>query len=120
MKQKLISLDRWKEISESIIYILEKEYCIDDHEASEVISALAAKENELISFKLSEKSLEIFKRASHLDATHVGNNPLNPAFYVQLDGMDFCLDTNSNRWLKCEWDSVDMDNNEIYTRIKFG
>lgn len=35
---------------------------------------------------------------------------------MKLYGMDFYLDTSSKRW----WDSVDMDTNEIYTKIKFG
>lgn len=120
MIKKLISLDRWKEISENILYILEREYMVDDYEAHEVMSALSNKENELLSSKLSPESLEIFKRASHLDATHIGKEPTNPAFYIQLDGMDFCLDTRNNCWSKCDWDSVNMDNNEIYTRISFG
>jgi hypothetical protein len=120
IKQKLISLDRWKEISESILYILEREYHVDDYEASEIMSALANKENELLSLKLSDASLEIFKRASHLDATHIGKDSNNPSFYIQLDGMDFCLNIESKRWEKCDWDSVNMDNNEIYTKIKFG
>lgn len=116
---KHITIERWKEITDSVLYILEVEHQIEQHEAIEIISALSNKENELISLKLTPESLEIFKRASHLDATHVGSSALNPSFYIQLDGMDFCLDTKLKSWVKCDWDSKDMDNCVTYTRIKF-
>lgn len=114
-KQEVISLDEWIDITHDVAQAL-YDAGMDEKHRFKVLAILESQNEKFIKF--SNESKEILKRASHTDATHIGQR-FNASFYVALEGRDFWFDTKKRQWKLCEWVETCLDDTELYLKIKF-
>lgn len=114
-KQEVISLAEWLDITHDVAQAL-YDSGMDEKHRYKVIEILESQNEKFIKF--SDESKEIIKRASHTDATHIGQL-FNASFYVSLDGRDFWFDAKNRQWKLCDWVETCLDDTEHYMKIKF-
>lgn len=110
-----ITHDEWVSAIDNLAYHMEREMQMEHKLIKSVIRIL--EDNSPVTVNLSPSALEIYNRASHLDATHIGGHN-NPAFYVTLDNRDYVLSNKTHKWIMCNWDTPCLDTDESFIRIK--
>lgn len=114
-KHEPINIVDWLDLKQQIAHLMYVDGIKEEHRFL-VLSKLDSFDN--IMLKLTPEELKIYNRRDHRDATHYSNSLFNPAFYMSLGGMDFYYCVHINKWLICEWDGSQLNDEEMFLPLK--